>query len=72
MCNDWDKVSKEDHELEYILKKYDKRTTKENKKILCDIIDSFKSDDEYSPYYHKDLYRYLDDNPDELDSLENS
>jgi hypothetical protein len=70
MSSDWDLVSKEDHELEYILKKYDKRTTQENKDKLCDIIDDFKADSSYSPYYHRDLYRYFKNNPRLLNSLE--
>ena len=70
MSSDWELVSKEDHELEYILRKYDKRTTEGNKELLCDTIDTFKENSEYSPYYHRDLYRFFEDYPTHVDRLE--
>lgn len=53
-------VSKEDHELETILKRYGKRTTEANKDILSEAIDDFKDDEHYSPHNRENFYLYLE------------
>ena len=52
-------ISKQDHELETILKHYDKRTTTSNKNQLKKIIDEFKNDDNYYPHNRENFYLYL-------------
>ena len=69
--SDWKEVSTEDHELEYLLGKFGKRLTQENKKKLKKIIQDFKSNNDYSPHQHEDLYQYIDDIS-ALDDLEDA
>ena len=57
--SDYKKVSKELHELNYILSKFGYRETKSNRDIMELIIDDFKGISSYSPHYHDDLYTYL-------------
>lgn len=55
-------ISKQDHELETILRHYSKRTTVSNKNKLKDIIDEFKNDTNYFPHNRENFYLYLEEN----------
>ncbi len=69
--SDRDRISKQDHELNYVLKKYGKRQTQENRDKLGDALDQFLKDDSYSTYLRNDFYDYVEKN-DALNDLENS
>jgi len=58
---DRDMISKDDHELNYVLKKYKKRQTKFNRSTLLDILSSFRSDETYKPHFRADFYKYISD-----------
>ncbi len=69
--SDRDNISKQDHELNYVLKKYGKRQTKENREKLSDALDQFRKDDSYKTYFRDDFYDYVEKN-DALKDLEDS
>ena len=69
--SDRDQISKQDHELDYVLKKYGKRQTKDNREKLSDALDTFRKDDSYETYFRADFYNYVENN-DALNDLENS
>ncbi|MCK5897409.1 MAG: hypothetical protein KAG20_11415 [Cocleimonas sp.] len=60
--SDRDLISKQDHELNYVLKKYGKRQTEENRNKLSEALDIFLKDDSYETYMRKDFYDYVDKN----------
>ena len=51
----------EDHELKYVLKKFNKNDSDENVKKLRAKCKEFKKDDDYKPHNRKNFYKYLDD-----------
>lgn len=51
----------EGHEMEYILRKFNKSTSRVNIEILRRICREFKEKPEYTPHYRKDFYQYLKD-----------
>ncbi len=69
--SDREQISKQDHELDYVLKKYGKRQTQDNREKLSDALDTFRKDDSYETYLRADFYSYVEKN-DALSDLENS
>ncbi len=69
--SDRDQISKQEHELNHVLKKYGKRQTQDNRDKLSDKLDIFLKDDSYTTYFRNDFYDYVDKH-DALNSLENS
>lgn len=61
MPSDHEMISTEKHELNYVLKKFGKRQTEENREILIEIIQEWKDDDDYSPHNRESFYDYFDD-----------
>jgi hypothetical protein len=59
---DEEMISKEPHELNYVLKKFGKRQTATNRDKFEAILDQFRANDSYAPHLREDFYRYLDDN----------
>jgi len=57
---DSDFISKDDHELNYVLKKYSKRQTKGNRFSLLESLRAFKNNSGYAPHNRRDFYRYVD------------
>ena len=54
-------ISTEDHELNYVLKKYGKRSTAANRKKFVTLLDEFKADADYAPHLRVEFYKYLED-----------
>ena len=50
------------HELDYILKKYGKETSKENRDLLKEFGKQAKELLEKTMLGHQDLYKYIEDN----------
>jgi large subunit ribosomal protein L30 len=61
MAKDRDLVSEEKHELDYLLKKWDKRQNQANRDILTEKLKDFKIDKAYSPHNRENFYKYVDD-----------
>ena len=61
MASDRDLVSSEDHELNYLLQKWEKKQSKENREKLAGELKKFKSDDEYKPHNRENFYKYVED-----------
>ena len=55
--SDRERIEKVDYELNYILKKFEKRQTIENREILSDIVDKFK---EKNKEDKSEFYRQLE------------
>lgn len=58
---DKDFISKEKHELDYVLRKWDKRTTQENRDILIKALDSFNADPTLEPHTRPLFYKFAED-----------
>ncbi len=58
---DADMISKQDHELNYVLKKYNKRSTAANRKKFVTLLDEFVEDDAYGPHLREQFYKYIED-----------
>ena len=56
------KISKEQHELNYILQKFTKRQTKENRRILKNGIRKYKKDQRYNKHTKEKFYDYFKKN----------
>jgi len=54
-------ISTEDHELNYVLKKYGKRQTAANRKKFVTLLDEFKADAGYEPHLREQFYQYIED-----------
>lgn len=54
-------ISTEDHELNYVLKKYNKRQTAANRKAFVALLDEFKADAGYEPHLREQFYRYIEE-----------
>jgi len=50
----------EQHEMEYILRKYFKRSTNDNIEKMTGLCKSFKNNDQYKPHNRDNFYKYLD------------
>jgi hypothetical protein len=54
-------ISKQEHELNYVLKIYNKRQTQDNRDALCSALDAFQKDSSYDTYFFRDgFYNYVD------------
>jgi len=60
MASDRDLISKEEHELNYVLKKWEKHQSITNREILAKKLDEFKADDSYAPHNRENFYKYAD------------
>jgi len=54
-------ISTEDHELNYVLKKYGKRQTKANREKFIVLLNEFKADADYEPHLREQFYKYIED-----------
>lgn len=63
---DSEMISKEEHELNYLLKKWGKRQSIENRQKLTKKLDEFNDDPNYRTSNREDFYRYINF----LDTLE--
>ncbi len=59
--SDAEVISTEDHELNYVLKKYGKRQTAANRKKFVTLLDECKADADYAPHLREQFYRYIED-----------
>ena len=59
MATDAELISKEEHELNYLLKKWDKRQSQSNRDKLVNKIDQFNSDPNYRNHNREDFYIYV-------------
>jgi len=57
MTSDWKQISQEEHEIEYVLKKFDKRTTRRNIDMLKLLLRKFK--EKTSSSDRDEFYKYL-------------
>lgn len=57
---DSDFISKEQHELDYVLRKWGKRTTRANRTILEDALDRFSGDSAWAPFTRDLFYSYAE------------
>jgi len=60
--SDNDFISKEKHELDYVLRKWKCRTTQANRAILIDALEKFRADDAQAPHTRKEFYEWADRN----------
>lgn len=69
---DAEMISRQPHELNYVLKKYNKRQTADNREKFVALLDAFKAEAEYKPHLRDDFYRYVEDKNafDQMESLE--
>ncbi|HIP69411.1 MAG TPA: 30S ribosomal protein S6 [Chromatiales bacterium] len=58
---DAEMISKQPHELNYVLKKYGKRQTAGNRDKFEALLDEFRADEDYKPHLREDFYRYIED-----------
>ncbi len=63
---DAEMISKEDHELNYLLKKWNKKQSIENREKLVKKLDEFNADPNYRKHNREDFYQYVNF----LDTLE--
>lgn len=70
---DAEMISKQPHELNYVLKKYGKRQTVPNREKFEALLDTFRADEDYKPHLREDFYRYIEDKNafDAMDNIEN-
>jgi len=55
---DKDFISKEKHELDYVLRKWNKRTTQSNRDLLIQALDAFNADASLEPHKREQFYGY--------------
>lgn len=69
---DAEMISKQPHELNYVLKKYGKRQTTGNRDKFEALLDEFRGDEDYKPHLREDFYRYIEDKNafDAMDNLD--
>ncbi len=58
--NDRDFISKEKHELDYVLRKWDKRTTQANRDMLSEALDLFSADAANEPFTRDLFYAFAE------------
>jgi hypothetical protein len=61
--SDWSELSEEDHELNYILRLYDKKQTEGNQLLLKSAIEEFKKDNgglQTKDYTKQEFYDFLE------------
>lgn len=61
MAKDADLISTEEHELNYVLKKWDKKQSKANRETLTAALKAFNGDAAYKPHNRENFYKYADD-----------
>ncbi len=61
MFKDSDMISKQEHELNYVLRKYGKKQSKANREKMIELLDGFVAFDEYKPHMRKEFYQYIED-----------
>jgi len=61
MASDRDLISSEDHELNYVLKKWGKKQSASNREKLADALKKFKGIAKYQPHNRESFYKYADD-----------
>lgn len=59
MATDADLISKEEHELNYLLKKWNKKQSIANRKQLIGKIDEFNGNQNYRTSNREDFYKYV-------------
>ena len=59
MAKDSDTISKETHELNYLLKKWNKRQSQGNRDKLVAKIDEFNANKNYRSHNREDFYAYV-------------
>ncbi|MCZ6533567.1 MAG: hypothetical protein O7A08_11465 [SAR324 cluster bacterium] len=59
MATDAELVSKEEHELNYLLKKWNKTQSGSNRKKLSKKIDEFNAHPDFRNHNRKDFYKYV-------------
>ncbi|HNZ28101.1 MAG TPA: OmpA family protein [Spirochaetota bacterium] len=60
MASDRNMVSSEDHELNYVLRKWGKKQSIANRNILAGYLKDFKADDAFRPHNRENFYKYID------------
>ncbi len=60
MYKDTDFVSRQSHELDYILRRYGLRPDAANRQRLLGLLDAFHAAADYAPHHRADFYRYLE------------
>jgi outer membrane protein OmpA-like peptidoglycan-associated protein len=58
--NDDNLISTEKHELDYLLRKWEKTADDSNREVLISTIRNFKADDEWGPHNRERFYEYVD------------
>ena len=58
---DAEMISKQPHELDYVLKKYGKRGTQGNRDTLSILLDAFRANAKYKPHLREDFYKFAED-----------
>ena len=61
MASDRDLISTEEHELNYVLKKWEKKQSIANREVLIDALKKFNADVNYKPHNRENFYKYADD-----------
>ncbi|MBP7553002.1 MAG: OmpA family protein [Spirochaetes bacterium] len=60
MASDRDMISSEDHELNYVLRKWEKKQSIANREVLAGYLKDFKADDTFQPHNRENFYKYID------------
>lgn len=60
MASDRDLISSEEHELNYVLKKWGKKQSVINREVLLKHFKEFKADAEWKPHNRENFYKYAD------------
>ena len=55
-------ISSQTHELNYVLRKWDKKQNKKNREILRGVLKDFRAGQSYKPHTRKNFYKYAEDN----------
>lgn len=61
MPKDSELISSQTHELNYLLKKWGKKQSRENRQILRDTLKDFRADEAYKPHTREYFYKYVED-----------
>ncbi len=69
MFKDSEMISKQTHELNYVLKKYGKKQSEKNREKMIDLLNGFVKFEEYKPHMRKEFYQYIEDK-NAFDSME--
>ena len=59
MADDASLISKEEHELNYLLRKWNKKQSIENRQKLADKVDEFNANSNYRTSNREDFYTYV-------------